>query len=43
MTIDGDGEQSRDFVYVGDVVQALLFGGRLDARSLGAGVQRGAG
>ena len=24
MTIDGDGEQSRDFVYVGDVVQAML-------------------
>jgi nucleoside-diphosphate-sugar epimerase len=24
MTIDGDGEQSRDFVYVGDAVQAML-------------------
>ena len=24
MTIDGNGEQSRDFVYVGDVVQAML-------------------
>ena len=24
LTIDGDGEQSRDFVYVGDAVQAML-------------------
>lgn len=43
VTVFGDGEQTRDFVYVGDVVEALLAGGEPDAPfgpfNVGTGVE----
>ena len=43
MAIEGDGEQTRDFVHVGDAVQALLLASDAHPRRVRRRVQRGGG